>query len=421
MTVFQGSIASGTTFNDGDSLVSPDGLYNFFIDETGAYGSGPGVGYVGVGATPPNLATCGTNCVVPVSNTPQVDLGKYFAAWDSGGNFNVYTSASGTNTGQVALVSPILTSNGFTGPFYATIEDQPLNQQTHNTGSTLVLYQGTYPNQSTPLVQGGQSIVGPITGIDLQSVTYDFAHAQVSNTTNVVFGSVANYNDTPPPPQTQQYNQNVNVSDTISSTFSFNTASTVSDAISSKVSIGIPEIGSTSLSFTETQSTTVSHGQATTVSRTVQYQAGARPEVPYLHEYETIVTGDTATYNIPYTYTGLAHYQGGAEAEVTGTGVFTGGSSGNFFVATYDCMYIKGCPPIPPPPAELPSQWTLVDPSTANHYLYLVPEPSQTVFLPATALLAVLAIRRARMPTRTRDSLSGTSERRPTRHLRTYP
>jgi len=92
----------------------------------------------------------------------------------------------------------------------------------------------------------------------------------------------------------------------------------------------MPGLFNSSLQVGITDSTTITHGQATTTSSQVSFTAGFRPEVPALTEYLVTVTGTQATYEVPYTWNGVATYDNGMTADVEGTGLLTGGSEGNF-------------------------------------------------------------------------------------------
>lgn len=92
---------------------------------------------------------------------------------------------------------------------------------------------------------------------------------------------------------------------------------------------------------------------------------GFRPTVPAFTDYLVTVTGTQADYDVPYTWAGVATYDDGVAANVDGTGLFAGGSEGNF-VATVTCV-------------SSPSSCDSAVPFTT--LLFPVPEPSSGALL----------------------------------------
>jgi hypothetical protein len=384
MAVYSNSITSGTYLYAGDYITSPDGLYYAFLDTTGAAAGTPGLFVVAAGSNPtldPVTPGC-NNCYYPVTTTPGANLGGYWAQLGTNGVINVYTSASGTNQGLSQLVSqsgpPQSPSQP---PYYATIQAQPGN---NNSGGSFIVYQGTPPNTSNPTSTYNQNIVGSVTSIKLSGgasgdgITYDFADAKIDKILDVAGQSVQQTNYTS---QTQQYNMNLTLGYTKTSSFSFQTSSTTAEQIGSSVNVGVPGVAGSTLSFSVTSSTSVSHGQATTTSTSTTFQAGARPYVPPGYTYEGYITGEDVQFDVPFTWTGTAYYAGGATAQIDGTGDYTGDDTGLFHVYVY-CVsapvYEPACPALP-----------IIDTAVQ------VPEPSGAMILPL-ALLAAAVVRRMR-------------------------
>jgi hypothetical protein len=101
-----------------------------------------------------------------------------------------------------------------------------------------------------------------------------------------------------------------------------------------------------------------------------------------MSEYKVIQTAYQQIADVPYTWTGTAHYANGYSAPITGTGVVVSDDTGAFNTVT-EC--ISGCPVGSPAP---------------------VPEPATIVTVPLAfaAMLALAALRRRRRRGTLRDN-----------------
>ncbi len=119
--------------------------------------------------------------------------------------------------------------------------------------------------------------------------------------------------------------------------------------------------------------------------------------MPAHSTYQTTLTATKETYDIPYTFDGIATYSSGATAEVQGTGDFNGGDTG-VFIATTDCVSTPGgCGPGPVSEqlvGDTGSEVVVGGPAPVGAPLP-VPEPASLPLLPA-ALMATAVIRRVR-------------------------
>jgi hypothetical protein len=384
VTVYQGYIPSGSEMFAGDYVTSPDGLYYGFLDTTGMYSGTPGLFLIAPGSNP-TIAPVVSNCIYcsyPVTTTPSSNLGGFFARMGSDGNLVVYSSATGKNQGTVVPVSSSMTGQSpSTPPYYATIQDNPKNG---NNGGSFIFYQGTYPDQTHPLILDAQNIIGSMTGITLSGgasgtgIDYDFAAAKAGKVLAVAsqITPVTNYTS-----QTQQFNVNLSLSYTDTSSFNFQVSDATGISISSSVSVGVPGVVGTSLQFGVTSSTTISKGQTTTTSNSTTFQVGVRPEVPPGYTYNAYLTGEDVSFVVPYTWSGVATYAGGATAKVSGSGIYEGDVTGYLHAIIFCADAPPGSPACPSIPiSDMP--------------VNILAEPSTAMILPIALLGAVIARRR---------------------------
>ena len=386
MTAYANALPTGTSLYAGDYLTSPDGLYYAFVDTAGAAGYGPGLVVVAPG-TNPTLAPVQNclGCSVPISTTPSQNLGGFFATMGNNGSVTVYSSASGQNQGTVVPVSSVgLPQTPSNPPYYGTIVDTPSNG---NSGGSFVIYQGTYPNTSNPTSLDNQNILGSVKSITLTGgasgtgIDYDLANAKITKTTPIqsVGNQQTNYTA-----QSQQYDLTMSLIYTKSSTYSFNMTKTNGETIGSSVNIGVPGLGGASLNFAINSSTSISKGQASTTSQSINYTAGERATVPPGYTYVGYVTGVDVMFDVPFSWSGIATYDSGVQAAVQGTGVLSGEDAGEFNTLIY-CEYAPvgqpACPALP----------IIQEPSTQ----IAAPEPGTALILPM-ALLAMVLVRRCR-------------------------
>ena len=331
MSAYAAFIPPDTRLYSGDYTTSPSGVYyGLFVvtpatsNQPSSYqfwvvpGSSPAVSGCCFGYTPTNI----------VSDT---NLGGFFAHMQTDGNFVVYTSATGRDEGTVIPVAATSSQQPITGAYIAQVGDD----------DSFTISAGTSPGAGPPVFSVTGKGHGPVTGIELKSITYDYSNATFLSKTGVGWYSAdfPNTTDTPVQVVAQQ-----NISYTQTASFSFSVADAVSEGISANVTWGIPGIAKDSLGFQITNTTTITHGRADSKSSTVTFIAGARPEVPAGETYNVTITGTSASYSIPYVWSGVATYSDGTMADVTGTGVFDGASQGNFLVTT-TCVSPPSCAP----------------------------------------------------------------------------
>ena len=368
----------------GDYLASTDGLYYGFLDTTGAYSGTPGLFLIAPGSNPtiaPVVIGCIT-CSYPITTTPSLNLGGFFAKMGSDGNFVIYTSATGKDQGTVIPVSSTQSGQSpASPPYYATIQDNPKNG---NDGGSFIIYQGVSPDQTNPLMQDAQNIIGSMTGITLSGgasgtgIDYDFSKAKAGKVLAVAsqITPVTNFTS-----QTQQVKVNLSLSYTDTSSFNFQVSDATGISISSSVSVGVPGVVGTSLRFGVTSSTTISKGQTTTTSNSTTFQVGVRPDVPPGYTYDAYLTGEDVSFEVPYTWTGVATYAGGATARVSGSGIYEGDVTGYL----HAIIFCADAPPGSPACPSIPISDTAVG---------ILAEPSTAMMLPIALLGAVIARRR---------------------------
>ncbi len=358
-TVDTGYIPNNGELEVGGYTTSPDGLYYGIMTASG-FGVVPG--------SNPVIASCcstGLN-ILPIQGGP--DFGGFFVHMQTDGNFVIYTSSSGFDQGPVVAVAAT-NSVSNNPPYFAQVSD---------TGSFTIGF-GTDPAHSTGTNFSNSGINSPVTSIDLTDIQY--SNILPLLTTLQPIPPFVNINDTGQP---QQFNDVVTYTRTTTDTYSFSTSATTGHTI--QASAGFNVFGVTgSLSYGVTNSTTVTDGQATSQSFSVAEAIGARPTVPANSQYTVTVTATQAEFEIPFTWDGVATYQNGVTANVTGTGMYAGKDIGGF-VATITCDYYHGSS------SDCPG--TVTQPEVVD-----VPEPPMVALLPM-ALLALLLTRRCVRPGR---------------------
>lgn len=320
MVAYPGYIPPNTELHNGDYTTSPSGMYyGQFV--TFSY-SGGGFFFWIVPGSNPDVAPC---CFGydPTSFLSNNYLGGYFVHMQTDGNFVVYTSATGLDQGTVIPVADTGTQQGYSGAFFAQVGDD----------GSFTVYSGSGPSDNNGALspQPPNHSHGAVTGIDLTNITYDMGNAHILSQTGLGLYSAQFENPTSSP---VQFVAQQNISYTQTASFSFSVADAVSEGISANVTWGIPGIAKDSIGFSITNTTTITHGHADSSSSQVTFIAGARPNVPAFETYDVSITGTQASYEIPYSWTGVATYGDGTKANVIGDGKFTGASEGNFQAVT---------------------------------------------------------------------------------------
>ena len=354
MATYTSYLPQGTSLFNGDFTTSPSGVYyGVFAVNRDANNVPNGYEFWIVPGSSPAVSGC---CFgySPVIGQSDANLGGFFARMESNGTLTVYTSATGTDQGTVLPVGAINTPQAGNPPYFAQVGDD----------GGFTIYAGSSPLDNIgPVFAAANNSHGKVTGIDLQSITYDYGNAKYTSQTAVGWLD-ADYTNNTPLPQQQDGTTNVSYSQT--ATLSFSVADAVSEGISANVTWGIPGIAKDSLGFQITNTTTVTHGRADSSSTTVSFTAGARPVVPPGETYNIKVTATAASYTIPYSWTGLATYADGTTASVAGVGSFEGASQGNFQVTTScisdNCSALVGSVTHPAEitPVPEPTTWLLL-------------------------------------------------------------
>ncbi|MBV9910376.1 MAG: hypothetical protein JOY52_22710 [Hyphomicrobiales bacterium] len=342
-----------TALHAGDYLVSPSGVYNAVLNSDGSFV----VSYGNVPNTDPTYWS--TKATIPgpytVQNTPGI------ADW----YINGYTN-NGTYTYSDPLVYAF--TSQFTPPSFLQLDD----------AGYLEVYQGnngvkTNPNEN--IIGFSTQTPNQVISLKLNTITYDTAHAVYGPVTNDATTVQTDTNNTP----TQQlYPCNLSLAYTNTETFTWNMTESLSATLSTSDKIGVPGIGETTNSLSVTGSVSLSEGQSSTETVTQTATSGASISVPADSTYQTIITGETQSATVPYTWSGTASYANGISAAITGTGSVSENSTGVFNVITTCVSTPGGCPP---PGSPLP-----------------IPEPATFVTVPMAfaAMLALAAARRRR-------------------------
>ena len=315
----------------------------------------------------PTVAPGVGSLLLPDADNGNADLGGFYLSMQGDGNLVLYTSATGQAQGTTL---PVVASGTNTGvPHYAALADD----------GTFTMGPGQSPQTASGPVDYIAYLGAPVSSIELDSLSYDFSAATLRDVSTVgkVCLHLRQHHRADAAGQHRQHQLYR------SDSFSFAVSNTVGVTINSSVSVGVPGIAQTSLSVGITDSTTITKGQTETTSTQIQFSAGFRPSVPPLSEYLVTVTGQQATYDVPYTWTGIATYtgeEGSFTAPVVGSGVFTGSAEGNF-VATVSCVI-----------AVLPQTCDDVAPYSIT--LSPVPEPATAALFALGLLAAAVAARR---------------------------
>jgi len=372
MTIYSGYIPPNTEMYPGDYTTSPSGLFYGALDTGGnfwvVWGSNPKLAPIPAASS--NYYSQGYQ-VLTANGTNQ---GGYFVHMQTDGNFVSYTSATGKDVGPITPVAATASNQiPANPPYYAQINDK----------GDFQIYQGANGPTGGTAIYGllDNDPPGTLTGIQIKHLTYDFNNVTNFQTQSVAEGSVINTN---PGSLVDQGVAQLNISYTLSESFSFSVANTTGLNTSVGFQVGVPGIGQASTSVTVVDTTTVTNGQSDTTSKTVTLIAGSRPEVPAHSSVITYITGEMGTYDVPFTWDGVETFSDGTNsysARVEGTGTFSGGSTGNFRTVTYLCESINNC--TNPPPSLIESGPALI----------FAPEPG---FLLPVALLMTGIARRFR-------------------------
>ncbi len=368
MTVYNGYVTDNaflypyTRPQYGGYITSPSGVYTAFLT--------PGVKFeVSRGSSPidtPHNTVWGTPALNNISSNPNAE-----AVLFSNGRFNLYDFNSPSRNSPVYAVS-------------AGGSDRSGATLSLSDSGTLTINQGRSPGRL-----GAQyfsnNISDPVASFALSDINYNFSQSTIKTTTQIAGETNRLVNNTG---QTQPLGTSLSLTYTKTSSWNFGVSEAIALGLKSTSTVGVPGVGQELAELSVTSTTTISsgHGGSDTAGRT--FNTGVTANVPAQSIYEAKLSGTTETYDVPYTYDGVATYSSGATADIHGSGVFSGGDSG-VFTTEIDCISTPvGCPPGP-------VSEELVGGGPGSGVPAPVPEPASLPLLPA-ALLATVVIRRLR-------------------------
>lgn len=344
MTVYQSYIPTGTYLYQGDGIASPSNVYWMVLQ----FG-GDNVVYTG---------SFGTSLDFPVwsTGTPSINYGTFFNIMQADGNFVEWTATTQNNIVETRVWET--NTGGATGNYFASLSDS----------GEFAVYQGIDPSQPGAKLFSN-SVNNPVTGINLTNLTYDLDKATFSSPTTIhgELETTLNTTDTP-----QLTKLNLSLSYTKSHTWSWNLSESLTAGISSTTDVGVPGLASEKIQISVSETTAISKGESSSQSESKTFNAEADLTVPAFSEYGAQITAQHVTFNVPYTFEGIATYQSGITGTVNGSGIFNGGDA-TIFMITFSCLDTPGgCEYVivPPPTSAIPA-----------------PEPMTLLLLP-TALVA---------------------------------
>ncbi len=345
-------------------ITSPSGVYVAYLLPTVQF-------EVQRGSTP-NPPPSGTNGVWA---TPQLNIGtpQYASAnLFPTGEFDLY----GNSNSPAYTVSP---SSGDRSGATLSLSDS----------GTLTINQGRSPG---PL--GAQyfsnNISDPVTSIALSDINYDLAHPTNTKITQVSAASNLLKNNTA---QTQSIATSLSLAYTKTSSWNFGLSEAIAIGLKSTSSVGVPGVGQELLELSLTSTTTISSGTGQSDTFNTGFSTGIPASVPPFSTYQTKLSGMAETFDVPYTWDGVATYSTGATADIHGSGVFSGGDTG-VFTTEVDCIQTPGGCPTGPVSEELVGGGGLGS-GVPVGVPSPIPEPASLPLLPA-ALMATVVIRRLR-------------------------
>jgi PEP-CTERM motif-containing protein len=338
----QGLVPTG--FVQGGVMISPDGLFSAQLQNDGNfvvhYGSSIG------GAI--DWASGNNNCCLgPYGLSSYRGDTKLFNT--SNTSFVVYKQNNPTTP-----LFELAGANGYTGASFLQLND---------TG-TLSIYPGTNgvatgSAQTTIAKEQAHSLKE----LDLTDVTYDLSKAVLSNEVPVAGLTVTKTNSTPTEETT---NVTLSLTHTDTQTFSWSESHATAVSIQSKIKIAVPGLESeTTVGLTDT--TTIMNGESTTSGDAILFQVQDQLKVPAFSTYADEIVAIKGTETVPYTFTGTALFDNGQTGIVTGSGMFSGVSTGDFEVETTCVTSPDNCAgvapvftPLPSPTVPEPSTWAMM-------------------------------------------------------------
>lgn len=359
-----------------DYITSPSSVYFSALLSNGQFVVAHGSDLATDGAALSNVAWISSNALPSGTTGIVAGLGA--------GNFTVTVDPPGNPNPYTFYSTPI--------PHGPTIFD---SFATLSDNGEFAIFQGTPTSPSTKLFSNG--INDPVTGISLNSIDYNLAAANANlNTAKVNESASQTCNNTTPTKQVCALTVSHSYTKTQSWNWNLSEALTAGVTATATAQVGLPDVAtvSGSVAVNASSTTTISGGEAGSTSLSNSYSDTVNVTTPPYSDYTLLLTAQQATYTVPYMYTGIATYQSGTTAVVTGSGVFDGGDTTDFNDTIACLSYMGGACP-----AGLDTTLGLGTPVPEPSSLVLVPIALLTITmtrLPALALLAAAAIRGVR-------------------------
>ena len=364
--------AGGPIMVPGDNLVSQSGVYFGTLTSDGQFGVVQGSS-VQLDGAPANKATWISN---PPATSSQLATGTPTAQVGAGYFLVGIPSSNGTIS--------VLSSNPSPGGYppstsaFASVSD----------AGAFTVTTGTPNNPGTTVFSAGGN--NPVTSLSLSSINYNLSAAKLM-TSQVGGPTATSVCNNLGLPTAITCNPTLSLAYTQSQTFTWNLSEAVTAGVSSTTSVSVPGLASESATLNLSQTTTISQGKSTTSSTTQTFSQLVNIPTPGYSEYEGAIIATQGTYQVPYTFTGVATYKSGTSAAVQGSGTFDGSDTTAFDTTTTCLIYNGGaCPPVPAEIGALPSALAS-DPAP-------IPEPPSLPLLPVALLVTTVlqGIRAAR-------------------------
>jgi len=344
-----------TGFLQNDVLVNPDGLFNGRLQGDG-------------------------NFVVSYGTAPNTSL-DWSAGHSNpgGGPYGLSSYRGSSKLFGTSLTSYVIYNNSPTNSFYELAGSNYYNAPTFlslNDNGTLSIYPGTDGKATGGAIT---TIASPdatnLTSLDLTMINYDLNKGTISNPTPVASASIKHINNTD---TTQTTSLALSLTHSDTETYDWKVSNSVAVSIESKGMFGVPGLTSeTTIGITA--STTFETGQSTTSGDATAFTATDFLETPPHSTYEAEIVATMGDETVPYTFTGTAHYQNGATGTVTGSGVFSGVSTGGFEIENNCVDSPTHCMGVSPTFVPLPG-------FGSGTPVAVVPEPSSLLLFSAGGL-----------------------------------
>jgi hypothetical protein len=199
--------------------------------------------------------------------------------------------------------------------------------------------------------------------LDLTSIDYDFSKGTITNETPVAGLAVLKMNNS----STQQTaSVTLTLTHTDTETFNWSESHAVATKIEAKSKLPIPGLES-ELTLGVTETTTITNGTSDAATDTTTFTLQDQLTVPAGATYSDQLMATQGMEAVPYTFTGTATFDNGKTGIVTGTGVYTGVTTGDFVVETNCVSSPTNCAgvapvftPLPGPTVPEPSTWAMM-------------------------------------------------------------